>query len=347
MIICWFEGKYMQKIITLVITAAILYTVVNNKVEQEYKAIINTKPSAAAATDGTTNQEIASSSAPEAEMEGNFLEKSLSKVLVNVLRTKEGRMFFESIIQPADQPMAGNGASFKVNNAQLIDGMFQIKTRGTGTVGPVSCGHIAVATYTITTLDDILVEEQTKTFHIGSDEVISGIENMVIGMYVGQIREGVIPPRYAYDNKKFQGENKLSGTPYKVKIVLRDIIPKTFIASDGVKIFDDEVAYQVPYLCGERAAFDVKITKIDGTVIYNTEEQGKKLEMKLGDLVYPMIFSHALFNKIPTGVRTVIVEGKYFRSLANQNSNKIFPKAQLAMKEFFLIEFKNFNQDGR
>ena len=39
--------------------------------------------------------------------------------------------------------------------------------------------------------------------------------------------------------------------------------------------------------------------------------------MKIGNLNYPMIFSHALHNKIPVGTRTVIAKGKFDGAYVN------------------------------
>lgn len=337
---------------TLAITAAIIYTVVNSKIGQVPNQIQSTTAAApsAASSPAVTTSTAQVATSPEMgppEMEGNFIEKSLSKLLVNILKTPEGRTFFENLIQPVDKPMTGDGASFKLDNNKLIDGIFKIRTAGEVGLGPASCGHFVTVHYQIINTNNAVIEDATKTIKLGAGDAIPAIENIAVGMYVGQTREGYTSPRYAFVNQKFQSDTKKPGMSYKIKLHMLDIEPKTFIAPGEVKVFDDEISYQMPYLCGERVTCDVKINKVDGTVVYDSKERKQKLDMILGDPGYPMIFSHALFNKIPTGTRTVIARGKYFRSLANKDMNKIFPKEQLPMDDFFLIEFKNFSQDGR
>lgn len=323
----------MQKLITLIVAGLIIYVVMNEKFADIYRD----RPAS------PVKQEVAQGSPDqkgEAQMEGNFLEKSLSKMLVNILKTDEGKTFFENLIQPTNKPLGAEGVSFKMDNSQMVSGIFRIKTGGVRKAGPASCGHIVTARYQLTTLSNTLVEETTKTFNLGGSDVMIGLSDIIVGMYEGETREGVIMPQYAVGAKDPKAA-------YKVKVALQSIMPKVIIDPASVKIFDDEIAYKRPYLCGERAIFDVKISKCSGEVVYDSQGLGHKINMVLGDLAYPMIFSHGLFAKMPVGVRTVIAQGKYFRSLAIASTNRIFKKEQLPEDEYFLIEFKNFEEDGR
>jgi hypothetical protein len=155
-------------------------------------------------------------------------------------------------------------------------------------------------------------------------------------MYVGQSREGFIPQKYASPSKN-------PSTAYKLKVTLRSITPNLYANPAEIKIFDDEIAYSMPCLCGDRVAFDVNIKRINGEVMYDSVKVGRKVSMQLGDLAYPMLFSYALFNKVPGGMRTVLSQGKYLRSLAVSNINRIFQKDQLPKDEFFIVEFSNIS----
>ena len=88
--------------------------------------------------------------------------------------------------------------------------------------------------------------------------------------------------------------------------------------------------------------FDSKITKLsDGSVLYDSKNQGKKINMIIGDVNYPLIFSCALHNKISSGVRTVIAKGKLFKALGS-NINKIIPQNSMPAEEYFMLELMNF-----
>jgi hypothetical protein len=130
---------------------------------------------------------------------------------------------------------------------------------------------------------------------------------------------------------------------FKIRVLLKKIMPENFI-SDEVKIFDDQLAYRIPLVCANKAIYDAKITRLrDSKVIYNSVDSGKKINMVIGNLNYPVIFSHALHNKIPVGTRTVIAPGRLFKSYASDYST-IFPETKLPEDENFMIEFFNFDE---
>lgn len=319
----------MNKFLTYIIGALIIYAIIDNKI--------------ASKDPHQDKTQIASSneSSPDTILEGNILEKSLSNIIINTLKTPEGRTFFENMIQPKNKSILGEDFGFKLNGSQMVESLFKIETIGEQGIGPVSCGHIVHAQYQILTMDNIIVEEGKKTFRIGSGEMIQGLDNVIIGMYVGQNRKAIIPANYAYLQQL--SDDKKPGLNYQVNVTLIDIIPKTFVSN--VKIFDDEIAYKAPCLCGSRVSFNMLISKINGEVIYDSKAKNKKIEMILGDLSYPMIISHGLTGKIPVGKRTIISQGKYFRSLGNAATNNIFQNKQLGMDEYFLIEFSDLKQN--
>jgi hypothetical protein len=121
-------------------------------------------------------------------------------------------------------------------------------------------------------------------------------------------------------------------------------MPPNFIGDD-VKIFDDEIAYKLPLLCGSNAVYHAKITKLtNGEVLYDSKPSGAKINMQIGNLSYPLIFSYALHNKIPIGSRTVIAKGKLFKSFLTEFSI-IFPKTKLVEAEIFMLELYDFEDN--
>ena len=268
---------------------------------------------------------------------GNFVEKTISKVLLNVLKTDEGRLFLESLLQPMNKSVAGSGAGFEMNNNNFINSLFKISTFGEGEGGPASCGSLVTIQYKILSLNNIVLEESTATFPLGSGKVAQGLDAVIVGMKVGQTRHATIASKYFPETPKDQAG------AYKVNVLLQEIVPASGINND-VKIFDDQLAYKVPLLCGGKAIYDAKITKLsDGKVLYDSRDTGTKLNMQIGNLSYPMIFSHALHNKIPIGARTVIAKGDVFKSYVS-NYSTIFPNKELPKNEYFMVEFFNFNQ---
>ena len=100
------------------------------------------------------------------ELTGNFLERTLQSVLINVLKTEDGRIFFENILKPINKPLNQHKQSLKVNNTDFINSMFQVKTFGEGEVGPASCGHVVTINYQISIWPVIGYITSTRTMGV-------------------------------------------------------------------------------------------------------------------------------------------------------------------------------------
>jgi hypothetical protein len=319
----------MQKILTLIITGAIIYMIFQQNVNS-----ITPPPHLKPQTESEKGQD---DSQPDAELSGNFFEKTLSSVLINVLKTDEGRMFMESMLQPMNKSVAGSGGGFSMNSESFITSIFKISTFGDGEKGPASCGQIVTVEYKILSSSNIALEEKTTTFQLGSGKIAPGMDAVIVGMKTGQTRHATITNKYMPETVK----DKISS--FKIRVLLKKIMPENFIG-DEVKVFDDQLAYRIPLICANKAIYDAKITRLrDSEVIYNSLDSGKKINMVIGNLNYPVIFSHALHNKIPVGTRTVIAPGRLFKSYASDYST-IFPKTKLPEDENFMIEFFNFDE---
>lgn len=325
----------MQKFLTLIITIAILYTIVQLNLRPKTQKAEN--PPAPQAQSQVNKEEKAS----DQPLTGNFLEKTLSSVLINVLKTDEGRTFFENVLQPMNQPITGTEHSFKINQ-NLIAPLFKINSFDTGTIGPVSCGHVVTVHYQILTMNNLAVDEGTKTFMLGSKVIMPGLDSVIVGMKIGETRQAIIPAKYAFMDAKDKKNNIDPQSPYKINVVLQEVLPHTFIKEDEVKVFDDEIGYRLPLMCGNNVTFDAKITRLsDGTVIYDSQADKQPINISIGDVSYPLIFSYALHGKIPSGTRTVITKGRTFQGLG-ANVTKIFPQKQLPLNEYYMLELKNF-----
>jgi hypothetical protein len=148
--------------------------------------------------------------------------------------------------------MAGSGQGFKINNDNLVEAMFDIKTFGEGGEGQATCGHVVTVAYKILVANNKLISEKT-----GSDQIAPAVD------------------------------------------------------------------LKLPLLCGGSAVYNARITKLSNSeVIYDSKSSGNKINMKVGNLAYPVIFSYALHNKILVGTRTVIAKGRLFKSFLNEFFHK-------------------------
>ncbi len=328
----------MHKLLTLIITAAIIYMIFQHNINN----IEPTNTLKSKIQNQETQVQDPNSEFTEA-LGGNFVEKTISNVLVNVLKTDEGKMFFENILTPSNNPVAGSGMGFKINNDNMLESMFHIKTFGEGKIGPASCGHVVTVHYKILSPNNATISQNTLTYPLGSNQIAPGVDAVIVGMKTGQTRHAMISSRYT-DNKP--GQLGVNNNPqiFKLNVVLKEITPPNFV-DQNVKIFDDEIAYKTPLLCGKKAIYNAKITKLsDGSILYDSKKSGDKINMHIGNLTYPLIFSYALHNKIPIGTRTVIARGRLFKSFISEYS-AILPKTTLPEEEFFMLELYDFEDN--
>lgn len=323
----------MQKLFTFLIGCVILYIFAQEGLSR-FDAKSGGKP------ESKTNSETEKINQDTSNMpavDGNFLERTLSNVMLNALKTEEGRIFLESLIQPLNKPLANQDSGFRINNNDFIKNAFKINSLGGRNDGKVaSCGHIVTIHYEIFD-KNLKIKDEIITYPLGSEKAHPGLDPVIVGMKIGETRTATISNHY------FQTDQKTPLKVYKANILLKELVPQNFV-DDTIKIFDDEIAYKMPLMCGNRAVYDVKITSLkDGKLLYDSRKAGKKIDMYLGDLNYPMIFSHALHNKIPVGTRTVIARGQFLKSFASPFST-IFPEQKLPEEDYFMIDFYNFSK---
>lgn len=336
----------MNKTISLIIAAGIVYFLIQMKMGEK-SSNLNQSAETHEEAHSEHSENKSNLTAPNKEeiISGNLLEKTLSSVMLNVLKTPQGRAFFENIIQLQNKPITGEEYSFQMNGESLINSIFRINSFGNGEIGPASCGHVVTVQYQILNMQNHILEENTKTFSLGAKTVSQGIDAVVVGMLTGQTRQAIIPARYSYNrpkaiqnNSQFLDQNE----SYKVNVTLQEILPKNFIDKGIVKIFDDEINYKIPLVCGDVAKFHAKIIDLsNNSVVYDSKNKMKHLEMTIGDITFPMIFSHALHGKTTNGTRTVITTGKFFQSLGI-NTSAIFPQEQLPVNKYFMLELNDF-----
>jgi len=327
----------MQKFLSLIIVALILYNIVKLKISSD-----NNNPAVVEQTtlnnSSADRNQASINNDPPVSLNGNLFERTISKIVINALKTEEGKAFFENILQPLNKPIDTKDYSIPVYK-DLITPLFKINTIGNGNIGPASCGHVVTVFYQITDMNNNLISEDTKTFTLGSGSVMLGLDNVIIGMNVGQAREAIIPAKYAV-NLKVNNDN--IDNSYRVNVMLKSILPQNFIKTNEVKMYDNEIAYRIPLLCGEKVAFNAKITRLaNGEVLYDSKAKGQKIDMKIGDITYPLIFSYALQGKVPVGIRTVIAKGQSFKALGS-NANKIISQQLLPVNEYLMLEINDF-----
>jgi hypothetical protein len=334
----------MHRLMSLILIIVVIYTVIkakNGGKDPFFGEAINSD----AYIEGTaTPQYVPEETTPK--MEGGFLEKTLSTIIINTLKTERGRIIIEKMIQPANTPLVDKDYSLKINNMNIIDSKFRIKTtkEGQGDAKAI-CGHSVNITYRVVNMKDMIIESGKKSMILGDARIFKGMDNIIIGMKIGESRSAIIPEEFAYEAFGFKGKKPANPShDYKVEVTLDGILSEIFI-DNKVKIFDDEISFKMPTLCGDIVSSDVKITTLNGDDIFDSKALKQEVKFKLGDLSYPVIFSYGLFNKQDKGTRTIIFSGKYLRSFMNSASSAIFPNDQPEADQFYMLEFENLTMN--
>jgi hypothetical protein len=325
----------MQKLLTLAMTVVIIYLVITNS-----SALLKVQERASQKLSTPNSENTPPNIQPkdEVDMKGNLVERTLSNVIYNILQTEEGKIFFENLIKPMNEPLAGR-SNIQINDVDFLTPLLKINNFGTGAEGPASCGHVVTIDYKILSVNNILIKEGHDTITLGSNKLAPGLDVVTVGMKVGQTRHATIPTKY------FSNDPKQQNSYFKLQVTLNKIIPHNYV--EDAKIFDDQIAYKLPLVCGMKAVFDARITDLShNKVIFDSKRSGKTLNMLIGDIKYPMIFSHALHNKITSGTRTVIAKGKYLKSYLSDYS-VIFPKEKFPEQNLYMIEFSNLSTSSQ
>lgn len=317
----------MQKFITTIIACGIIYLIIEKNFTSSNTPNIPLQ---------TPKQETSANT----EFQGNFIERGLSNIISNIIKTEDGKILLESIIKPVNSMVSGKGDDFPTSGEHFINSMFKIKTsdnlHSNTKHDTASCGHRVKVSYKISNMKNKILEENTKIFNIGSGAIAPGLDAVIVGMKIGQKRDAVINNKYIPETRSDKSDL------FKLSVSLQEIYSENF-ADETIKIFDDLISYKVPLFCSNKIAYHAKITQLSNNkVIFNSKDSNEKIKMILGDRNYPMIFSHGIHNKIPVGTRTIISKGSFFKS-ENSEFSTIFPDKKLPENELFMIEFSNFS----
>ncbi len=354
----------MQKTLSLIIAAAIIYSLVQTKwhsssePEESKSTAENTKIENTTTENTPPNHDLPNKTKEESqELTGNFLERSISKIIINSLKTEQGRVFFENLLQPQNKSGTSDAHTIDVKE-DLVGSLFKINSFGNDDGREsATCGQEVTIKYQILDTNNNLINDDTATFVLGTKPIIPGIDIITVGMKIGQSRQAIILPQYAYYNPPYRKENLDNGASYRVNIVLNSINSHNLINDNEVKIFDDKLAYKMPLLCGDKVKFNAKITRlVNGQILYDSkrnmqskvhrvdQNNAQNIEMQIGDINYPLIFSYALHGKVPVGRRTVIAKGKTFRAEGTK-INQIFNQNKIPLDEYLMLELTDFKNN--
>ncbi len=240
---------------------------------------------------------------PSNEFEGNALERLFARLLVNILKTEEGKAFFENMIVPLSvDPIASQKQA--LNLKDFFNSVFQIKETGLAKGERTAlCGSNVRVNYKLFSASGELIKKGVSNYTVGLSD-LDGLNIVVPGMKVGQTRNANI----VYKFLKHLNKDERLKSGYKINIELVDILDPPLVMED-IKLFDNAYGYDTPLICGNKVSAKLNISDVsENKIIYD-----QKVDFTLGDQNFPRIIYHALHWKMPIGSKAIILDGKYIK----------------------------------
>ena len=256
-------------------------------------------------------------------MEGNFLERSISKIVSNVIKTEEGKELFTKMIRPTNSFAENDGVTIKFDDKKILNSLFKITEITPGQGMPACCGDKVKINYKLYKPEG--TENQDLEIVLGSKLKNNFITSLFIGMKKNSKISALVP-----NNTENISINELQVDQSKYTQIEASLIEISHseINPREIKIFNDGFSYFLPVLCGDKIKFNLVIEDLAGEILFTTEKEKVKIEMNLGDEQFPAIFSYAIFNQTISVNRTIIAPAKYLRkcdkkfNLSNVNNNQ-------------------------
>ncbi|KAF8818878.1 FKBP-type peptidyl-prolyl cis-trans isomerase [Rickettsia endosymbiont of Cardiosporidium cionae] len=294
---------------------------------------------------------------------GSFIEKKISVIASNVLKTEQGQKYLDKIFSNITLNDSENLLRYhnKVNKLNIAQSLFNIQTYGKGSIGPVICGQKVTFNYKISKLDEKIIFSGKKTINLGNREFFPELDVILVGMNVGETRESIIEndtniySTLGTSNEKYhfvQSNNPTQGSEVnlqnlkniKISVTLEDISPIISIDDKKIKIFNDKTSYGIPVLCGEKINFNMNITELESSKIFDEFNTHKKIHMRIGDTELPMIFSYVINEKLTNNNLMFICKGDLLQNIEQSNIN-FLEKYKIIDDKHYMIEISSLSID--
>lgn len=278
------------------------------------------------------------------ELEGSNFEQSISKILLNIMKTDKGRLVIEKILRPTYAPVEDSDFTIMAGSRKGIDTIFNVEEKIPGIGRQAVCGHKVKVEYKIINMNDLIIDTGTKDIILGEGKVFFAFDNIIVGMQEGATRKALVNKAFAYEHKNYKGKKPINETnDYRVEVKLLEILSDMHFG-DGLRLFDDKVSLSLPVMCGQRAGFNLKIEEMGGAIIYDTKLKNREMNFILGDETVPILFSHALFAKDNKGSRIVFTPGKYLKRFDSAIFG-LMNKELIKDDKYYLLEFSDIKYE--
>ncbi len=266
-----------------------------------------------------TSPDKLSSNFSKKELSGNFIERVIAQILINVLNTDQGQRslaFLSNSLQHGLEKFVSKNfeKNFEKVSHYLVP-LYFYKTDKRGKGPCIICGQKFKAKYQIMDKDmkNILLEKEEESV-LGSKKILNEINVLMPGMKKGETIYSMLGSSSV--NQDLQSKNIMNQQKLqKIFIKLTDIeYNEELINIEKTYIFDSQLVdinlEQERIICGDKISFQFQIVDlISKKVIFDSKE--KIFSNFVGSAELPVIFNYALHKKPLKGTRSIICDGKY------------------------------------
>ncbi len=217
--------------------------------------------------------------------------------------------------------------------------------RKTGTGPALACGYTATVQYISYVSGNVEVlntrrDKEPVTFRIGSGQAIPGIEQGIVGMQKGGIREVVIPAELAQNPRLPAHKNGPAAVTRSV-IEVTDISPNTVFDTKALAIKDISIGRGDAVQCGQTVGIRYSAKLTDGTEIKEMATLSP-LYFSVGSGYVPFGLEQAVIGMRRGGERNVVIPAHELGRLSSQDPVRLpgesaLPKEGSVMFDITLI----------
>jgi len=234
-----------------------------------------------------------------------FVERVITNVVTDFVKTPAGKEMAKSMLTPRDMDLKNQSVAFSTSGFSSIKRKYDVKPVLNSTDRKTICGQKIKLQYQIKTPNSKEAETKTEEYVVGK-HAIEIFNDIADGMAINE----VVSANYSasdYNNDQ------------TITMTVIEHLSKLNFEYSKVRIFDDYISTSDGVTCGDKVKLQYHIFAINGESI----KQGE-LEMTLGDYNYPEVLSYAIDAMPLLGTRTVLLPQSY---LALSKSNPLIKNA--------------------
>ncbi len=267
------------------------------------------------------------------------IENAITNVILNIIRTPDGRKFIDQL---SEQTFKNDkGEIEKITDADMVLQYFVSQANIDNpfhTVG-TQCGQAIKISYLLSEfkgdyiLNSVGKQRNEVTYILGNSDLPYEMEIYSLGMKINDERITLIEPQNM--KREFRNFPKLKkdvNSKVKVEYKLLDYVTEPQKGFNNLRVFEQRSDSDLKSKCGDRVTADVKVTDIDGKVLFYK----KKLEIQIGGEEMPFIFYKSAENLSPGSSRVLIGEAKFLKNFAGKKTK--FFKEEISDNKKIIIE---------